>query len=676
VDEVLQSGRAVVLEPLPQGYLPAMAPEKEHRDGLRTEGIGSLIVVPVESRGSVIGVLGLLTSRPVPRYGDPERALVEEVTRRAALAIENARLFEAERGARADAEAAESQLRFLAEVSGRLTSSLNPDAIIRVLVRAAINRLGDGAIVCLSDRGDLRAVEVAFADPGKQRIAEEVARRLPLEAGGERRGPLAPLDSGQAVLLDRFGPGELEPVVADDEHLSLLDRLGLRSLVLAPLIGRSGPLGILGVVSLGNRTLTEDDRLLIEQLATRAGLALENANLFRERTDQALTLQRSLLPPSLPSIPGTLIEARYHPAGEANEVGGDFYDVFDTEDGAWGIVIGDVCGKGTEAAALTALARHTTRTIAMQQESPRRILETLSEAILREGTEGRFVTAIYLRLRRHGPGARLTVCSGGHPLPLVLKRDGSLQTVGRPGTLLGLFPEPELTDVVVDLDPGDLVLLYTDGVVEHGPDVALGELGLASVLSGCAGRTPAEVADRIEGWLGEFEPGRHRDDVALIVLSIPEEPTPLEVELGPDPRSAWTARRAIEGWAAGLPPELVDDLRLLASELVTNSIRHASLAESGHIALSLTTTPSAVRVEVRDGGPGFESRARTRGTALDRGWGLHLVGMLADRWGIDSDGSGRVWFEIDRVRSGRAHHSGRRRASRGSIRPGSPAEAG
>jgi GAF domain-containing protein/anti-sigma regulatory factor (Ser/Thr protein kinase) len=663
VREVLLTGRAVVLDPLPDGFLAAMAEDGRHLGRLRTARSGSVIAVPIESRGTVIGALGLLTSRPQPRYGEPERALVEEVARRAALAIENARLFEAERRARSDAEAAESQLRFLAEVSGRLTSSLNPGAIVRVLVRAAINRLGDGAFVYLNEAGDLPGLEVAFADPGKQRIAKEIARSLPLEAGAAR-GPLEPLDSGQAVLIDRFGPDVLGPMVADDEDGALFDRLGVRSMVLAPLVGRSGALGILGVVSLGDRPLTEEDRLLIEQLATRAGLALENANLFRERTDQALTLQRSLLPPSLPSIPGTLIEARYHPAGEANEVGGDFYDVFDTEDGAWGIVIGDVCGKGTEAAALTALARHTVRTIAMQQESPRRILETLSEAILREGAEGRFVTAAYLRLRRHGPGARLTICSGGHPLPLVLKRDGSLHTVGRPGTLLGLFPEPELTDVVVDLDPGDLVLLYTDGVVEHGPDVALGEVGLASLLSRCAGLDPADVADRIEEWLGEFEPGRHRDDVALIVLSIPEEPAPLEVELGPDPRSAWTARRAIEGWAAGLPPDLVDDLRLLASELVTNSIRHARLGEGGRIELSLATTPSAVRVEVRDGGPGFESQRRTRSTALDRGWGLHLVGMLADRWGIDSDGSGRVWFEIDRVRRGRAHHAGRGKRAR------------
>src|SRR5439155_9879850 len=166
-------------------------------------------------------------------------------------------------------------------------------------------------------------------------------------------------------------------------------------------------------------------------------------------------------------ILGMELAARYRARGEGNEVGGDFYDGYETADGAWILTIGDVGGKGAEAAPVTGLARHTIRAVSLHEPRPSRMLAMLNEAILRELSDERFCTVCCLRLRPGPEGARLTVCSGGHPLPLILRADGSVETAGKPSMLLGVLPEVELSDHAVDLSPGDTIVMFTDGVVEE-----------------------------------------------------------------------------------------------------------------------------------------------------------------------------------------------------------------
>jgi serine phosphatase RsbU (regulator of sigma subunit) len=248
---------------------------------------------------------------------------------------------------------------------------------------------------------------------------------------------------------------------------------------------------------------------------------VQNARLYAERTHIAQTLQRSLLPPLLPDIPGVEVAARFRPAGEGYEVGGDFYDVFNTGDG-WGVVIGDVCGKGPEAAALTGLARHTVRAAAMQEHDPSRVLTLLSEAIRREHSDSQFCTAAYGRLELHSVGAALTLASGGHPLPLMMTDDGDVEQVGISGALLGSFADVELTTQRLELSPGSALVLYTDGVIEAGePRGAFGLEGLISVIRSSAGLSANEIAQRIDTavvGLGEEPP----DDVAVVVLRVRE----------------------------------------------------------------------------------------------------------------------------------------------------------
>jgi PAS domain S-box-containing protein len=265
-------------------------------------------------------------------------------------------------------------------------------------------------------------------------------------------------------------------------------------------------------------------RAIFVDLARRAALALDNARLYQERSDVARTLQRSLLPPELPDVPGIEVAARYVAAGSGNEVGGDFYDCFSTGGGEWALVIGDVCGKGAEAAAITALARYTIRAAVLHTRDPAEVLAELNEAIRRQQADYRFCTALYAAIGPSGTGMRVTLSSGGHPLPLVLRSNGTVESVGAPGTLLGIVKQPALATQGVQLEPGDAMVLYTDGVIEASPvDDRFGPGPFAAFLATLKGRPAAEIAQEIEREVLAVQGGAPRDDVALLVVRLPQD---------------------------------------------------------------------------------------------------------------------------------------------------------
>jgi serine phosphatase RsbU (regulator of sigma subunit) len=234
----------------------------------------------------------------------------------------------------------------------------------------------------------------------------------------------------------------------------------------------------------------------------------------------ARVLQTSLLPPHLPEIPGATLAAAYHPAWDGLQVGGDFYDVFTTGEGQWYLVIGDVCGKGAEAAAVTALARYTLRTAAAHRRSPAAILRWVGDAMLQgDAANGRVCTiaCAHLDLTR---GARLTVACGGHPLPVLRRASGEVELFGAPGTLLGLLPDVELQERTTDLHSGDAFVLYTDGLTEaRAPFGMWTEDDLvaavrAAPVDGVGGLVNSLVASA----LGER--AAPRDDLAMLALKL------------------------------------------------------------------------------------------------------------------------------------------------------------
>jgi sigma-B regulation protein RsbU (phosphoserine phosphatase) len=265
------------------------------------------------------------------------------------------------------------------------------------------------------------------------------------------------------------------------------------------------------------------ERREYERELMRARDAARDAEL-RAR-ELAATLQASLIPPDPPTIPGLDVAAAYRPAGAGDEVGGDFYDVFELGRGDWAVVLGDVCGKGVEAATVTALARYTVRAAAARSRRPRTVLRLLNDALLRQGST-RFCTAVLTRFRVEPGRVRITVGTGGHWLPLRVGVDGVVTEIGKPGTVLGVVDEPVLDDVTVELHPGDAVVLFTDGVLEarRGNDM-LGHDGLARVLADVAGEPAAEITGAVVDAAMTFKEGLPRDDIAVVVVRVPPSST-------------------------------------------------------------------------------------------------------------------------------------------------------
>ena len=421
-------------------------------------------------------------------------------------------------------EAAESQ-RFLAEASRILSASLDYETTLANVARLAVPGVADWCSVeVVEDDGSLKPVAVAHTDPAKVKWADELRERYPPDPRDDG-GVYEVLRTGESQLYPEIPPELLAQGAQDAEHLALLQEVGLRSVTVVPLIARGRTLGAISFVTTeeSGRVYDEDDLRLAEELAGRCALAVDNARLYRERAHIARTLQESLLPPELPQPPGIEIAARFQAAGEGYDVGGDFYDVFDTGASRWAAVIGDVCGKGPEAAAVTALARYTLRATAMTEHVPSRILSTLNEAMLRQRTDRRFSTVLYACLDERDGRRFLRFASGGHPLPLVLRAGGAATEVGEPGTLLGIVPDPDLTDEEVELSPGDAVVLYTDGVTDAGaPETMREPHELAAMVHGAEDRSADEIAGRVlEAALSARDGTQPRDDIAILVIKVP-----------------------------------------------------------------------------------------------------------------------------------------------------------
>ncbi|MDQ4084454.1 MAG: SpoIIE family protein phosphatase [Actinomycetota bacterium] len=237
----------------------------------------------------------------------------------------------------------------------------------------------------------------------------------------------------------------------------------------------------------------------------------------------AHTLQQTLIPPTPPDIPGLDVAAVYRPAGAGDEVGGDFYDIFQVGVDDWVVALGDVCGKGVEAAAVTALVRHTVRAAVVQLPTPGATLARLNQVLLDHETD-RFCTIVLVRLRRVRGTWTVTLSAGGHPLPLLVGADGGASVLGRPGSLVGVLDTPAFHDVEAGLEAGESLLLYTDGVTEGRRD---GDFYGDDRLHASLAAQPRCAGSLVEGLLADvlhFQDDRPRDDIALVAVHVPEKP--------------------------------------------------------------------------------------------------------------------------------------------------------
>jgi integral membrane sensor domain MASE1 len=274
-----------------------------------------------------------------------------------------------------------------------------------------------------------------------------------------------------------------------------------------------------------------DERLQLVQtftsVAAATGLVVAAVSTERQRIEDTAryiseTLQKGLLPTDLPGIPGVETVVDVRPAGEQQLVGGDFYDWFESSDRIWDVVVGDVSGKGPAAARTTALARYTLRAEASRERRPSQVLALLNGAILQQAP-GQNCTVAYARLAlSRGNGLSMTMSLAGHPPPLTLSSRGVVRRVGQAGTLLGAMPDPKLSDATVELEPGDAVLLYTDGLTDaYAPDRIVTEEQLIASLEGLAGRTAREIASGIQDAVLSGGAGDPRDDIVVMVVRVP-----------------------------------------------------------------------------------------------------------------------------------------------------------
>lgn len=476
------------------------------------EDLHGAFACPITGGAEVLGVIELFSKE----IRDPDEdllAMMEAVGHQVGL-------FMRRREAETAVQDSERRFAFLAEASALLSASLNYERTLTKVARLGVPTLADWcAVDVLEADGSVRRLAVAHKDAAKVALANRMRRRYPPE--NAERGLGKVLRTGRPELYAEIADEDLETLAFDEEHLRTLRALGLRSGMWVPLTARGRTLGAITFASSDSgRVYGPTDLSLALELGRRAGVAVDNARLYEERSHIARTLQRSLLPPRLPEIPGIELAARYRAAGEGHEVGGDFYDVFEVGKDAWAVVIGDVCGKGADAAAITGLARHTLRTAAMREWRPRRVLMVLNEALLRDQSD-QYCTVAFARLAWVGSLLRVTLACGGHPPPLVLGADGTVEAAGQPGTLVGIFPDPELATAVLDLARGDALLLYTDGVTEsRQPGLGLTEAALQDLLAAHRGDSAEELANAVEEATVAAQPGGPRDDIALVCLRV------------------------------------------------------------------------------------------------------------------------------------------------------------
>jgi len=415
-------------------------------------------------------------------------------------------------------EAKEAELRqqFLVRATEVLSSSLDYDETLERVARLAVPVFADWCAVDIFESGAVDRVALAHAHPEKLSLARDLGREYPPDMSSDI-GLGAVIRTGQAEVYPAITDEMLEQGARDERHLELVRSLGMRSAMIVPMKAGAAVIGALTFVNADSgRAFDDDDLAFAEDLAARAGTAVENARLYTRLSQTAETLQASLLPERLAQPPGWRIAASYQAGERGTDVGGDFYDIFEVPDG-WMIVLGDVTGKGVTAAALTALARHTAKTAARFDSRPAAVMSHVNQ-VLREQPKLSIVSVVCALLRPSGPGIEVSIVSAGHPLPLRVGPDGSVVPIGRHDVVLGAVDDGEWSESVAGVAPGDTLLFYTDGVTDtQGAADRFGEERLLEVAAAGSNRAD-DLIERLERRLEDFTATDRSDDRAMLAV--------------------------------------------------------------------------------------------------------------------------------------------------------------
>jgi serine phosphatase RsbU (regulator of sigma subunit) len=466
-------------------HLPVVVPNfaKTPVPMLADSGLCSLVLVPIAAENRVVGAIGVASAH-VEGFSTDESVLLQQIANALAVATDRARLQALERERR-------GWLTFLAEAGDFLAGSLDQDMTMAITGQIVVPKIAQWCAVHLDDdRGH----------PVLQQVWHEDEREVePLRADLEAKTVAASAEPDEPVQPGPWG-----------------------EVLTVPLVARGRRIGHLTLGRAAGDPLRGEPLLVAESVARRAAIAIENARAHGELRAIGNALQRSLLPSSTPEAPGLDVGVVYEAAGEASTAGGDFYDLFPIGGGKSCFVVGDVCGTGPEAAAVTGLARHTIRALVLAGFPISDVLERLNQAIIDEGERGRFLTLVCGILQPEGDSMRVELVSAGHPLPMIVRATNEVEQVGRPQSLLGVVDDVRYFEEQHRLSRGELFVAVTDGVLERrvGP-LMLGEEGLARELAACGMSLSAQaVAERVRRLVVEFAPEAPRDDMAVLVLRL------------------------------------------------------------------------------------------------------------------------------------------------------------
>jgi serine phosphatase RsbU (regulator of sigma subunit)/anti-sigma regulatory factor (Ser/Thr protein kinase) len=488
---------------------------------LQAEGIGALAFLPLITRDGLIGKFMLYHDHP-HTFGADEIALAEVLAGQIALATERQRAHDELRAAAERAQTAAQRLASLQKVTAELSRAVSTADVAGVVLGVALAELGaHTGSLCMLEGEELYIAAAAGYE------AEVMTHwgRFPLHADVPAAEAVR---TGRAVFLSssaeratRYPVFAASPVVRDESY------------AIVPL-GSEIPLGALVMGFPEPRVFTEEDEAFLTALAGQCAAALARAALYEERERARLaaeaaarTLQGALLPPRLPDIGGLDLGARYLAGSAHTEVGGDFYDVFPLYGNRHLVVLGDVCGRGVEAATTALLIRHTVRSAAVNLRTPAAILAHVNDVLCRHNelspdADPRFATALVAVVHPRPDGSvSVHLAVAGHPLPLLRRHHGEVQPVGAPGTLLGITDAAGFADHGLALAPGDALVCYTDGVTERRDgDTFFGEARLSTLLAATPGSADA-LAGVVEAAVAGFAADEPSDDLAVLVLRAP-----------------------------------------------------------------------------------------------------------------------------------------------------------
>lgn len=619
LDEFLRTGQPVVVSEITDAILRESARDDKHLEMMRGLGLRSAIVAPLVHAGQILGAVIMYSAESQRRFDAADAEVLNTLARRAAARIHAARILDEEQRAR-------HRLQFIGRASQAVYESFDLTTAFGNLTQIIVSELGDmAAVFRLEDGQAARVVGAAHRDPAADDIVRSLVGIRVMHGEAEKRfvQSLAPR---RPLVGTRLPAGTLEktvwPYLSDEVTM-----LAPQSLVTVPLHSRGKVHGAIVVYYTQNgREYKPEDLESIVEIGRHASVALENADVFERERRMSETLQDSLLPPSLPQVEGLSFDAVYLPSATEAQVGGDWYDAFQLEDGTTVVTAGDVTGRGADAAVIMGKVRHLIAMAPSYDRDPAHILDTVESVLAR-----RYPDAIVTAFLGFIDSEHKTICyaNAGHPAPL-LRRASGIEELHADGLPIGLRREAEPTGSrTADLSDARMLVLYTDGLTESKHDVIGGNKQLLDVLSREAvlhTHRPARFIE--ESCLGNAA----SDDVAVLTISFdPGIRWSFDAE---NAKAAQDARGEFVAYLRGQSGDQysIQTAELVFGELVGNVVRHAP----GAIDIDVEWSNGSPVLHVLDRGPEFKPPSKLPQDLLsESGRGLFIVRQLSKSFSVE-----------------------------------------